>query len=215
MTATDITNLALGKIGANTITALDDEELIRPTYQQALREILRAHDWNFATTRKALPTSSATVPYEAAVRYEAAVPSDWIRTVAVMCQGRFLEAEEYRMEGGYIRSAVSSVTLVYVSANVAVSTFPPDFTEALSTLLASKLASTLLKSPGLMAELKNAYITGELPDAKRNDSLDSPGSFFKNHESPAASCPANNSRRPGYHPRSTTGNHPRYLGFEE
>lgn len=188
MTATEITNLALGKLGANNITNLDDETLIRPTYLQALAEVLRSHDWNFALTRKALPVSAGAGPYEAAI------PSDNVRISSVLAEGYTLRPTEYRIEGGVIRSNLSSLSLVYVSKNVATATFPPDFIEALCTLLAAKLAATLLKSPGMMQSMEESYITIKLPEAKRNDALDSPGGLYYDHQTPAATSPANRAR---------------------
>lgn len=195
MTATEIVNLALGKLGANTITDLGEEELIRPTYQQALAEILRSHNWNFATTRKALPISAGEAPYRAQV------PADSLRIVAVLCNGVTLQPREYRAEGGAILSSFQDLTLCYVSGNTAPTTFPPDFIEALATLLASKLAGTLLKSPQLMEALRNAYKVDTLPDAKLNDALESPGAFYADHRSPASTSPANAAHRSGRHPR--------------
>lgn len=201
MTSTEITNLACIRIGANTIQNLEDEPLHRPSYKQAVSEILRAHNWNFAIVRKELPKQSGTAPFSSSL------PKDFIRRVELLTasDGRQLRPTEYRIEGGFIISDFETLHLRYISSSTPTATYPPDFTEALITLLASKLVATILKQASAVDALYQDYLTFKLPEAKRNDALDSPGSLYPEHTTPAAASPAIRSRY--------DNEHPRYRGF--
>lgn len=201
MTRTDIANLALGQLGANLIANIDSQALIDLQLTQALAQILRTHDWNFAQQVAALAVLADPGGTPADLTFAFTLPGNYVRRTAIHSDGVPLEAIEYKILGGKLFACHDLVTLTYVHSDPATTLMPPDFIQALSTLLASKLAGTLLKNAAMVRELYSTYIQTELPEAKRNDVQESPGSLYVHERAPYATSPAIASRRT----RSTPG----------
>ena len=81
-TETTIINAALRRLGDKPITSRLDgspaANAVNDLFDDARDALLRAHPWNFATTRVALMPSSTTPVY--GFDYQYALPADWLRT---------------------------------------------------------------------------------------------------------------------------------------
>jgi hypothetical protein len=78
-----ICNLALGKLGAGSIIALDEEStearVCRLHYSQTRDEVLRLHRWNFAIRPETLVQSVEAPAFGWAFQYE--LPTDRLRVL--------------------------------------------------------------------------------------------------------------------------------------
>lgn len=195
MTTTDLANLALADLGANLITSLDNQPLIQVSLTQSLAIALRAHDWNFAQQVVDLAVVSSPGGLPSGMTTAFALPGNYSRRTNLHVDGRPLEALEFKVLGRRIYTASDTLTLTYVRTDPPMQDWPADFAQAVSTLLASRLAGVLLKNAGMKRDLYNLYLTTELPEAKRNDVQESPGSLYVHERTPYATSPAIASRR--------------------
>lgn len=195
MTKTDLANLALANLGANLIVELDEEPLVNPLLNQATAQALRTHDWNFAS--KILPLAPLDAPGATPpnLPYAFDLPADFSKRIAVSVDSMPLESLDYTIISTRLYSRYDILDLTYVSTSPPIQDWPPDFIQAVATLTASKLAHTLLKQPAIARELLNQYLTIELPEAKKNDVADSPGSLYVHYLAPAATSPSIAARR--------------------
>lgn len=100
-TATDVVNIALRRIGADRISDLrtdttKEARAARDLYDEARRDLLNLHNWNFAIVRDQL-TASATEP-EFGWDYAYILPTDFIRMVSVHPHDDDFATVEYRLE---------------------------------------------------------------------------------------------------------------------
>lgn len=84
--ATDICNLALDLLSANTIQDVENptnasEELLNRWYEQSRKKVLREHPWNFALKRAILASDSETPVFGYSKQFS--VPADFIRLADV------------------------------------------------------------------------------------------------------------------------------------
>lgn len=177
---TDLLNDALGMIGANTITAIDDGstnadfcQIFYPTLRDSL---LRAHHWNFAMTRQALSQDLVAPSYEFAYAY--VLPSDCLKVVeyaggtpssTALTDGLDVTIKRYRVEGRRLFSNDGVVSIRYIRRVENVDEFDALFYQTLATWLASKLAAAILKDMKMAAGLLEMATTMLLPMASATD----------------------------------------------
>ena len=98
----DICNLALTKIGHESITALTENSkagrLCNLHYAQMRDAVLRDHTWNFAITRANLALSTTTPEYE--FSYQHALPVDLLRVLGTDLSNETV----YKIEGRFLLS---------------------------------------------------------------------------------------------------------------
>lgn len=161
MTAeTDIANAALTKIGATPITSFTDgsKNANKINYQYAFirDDLLRRHNWNFATKQLKLAQSS-TVPVSG-FDYAYPLPNDWIRTISVSDSDAGLAGVTFREEivasQRCILSNSDQIYLRYVSLQTDVNTMPPDFRWALVCALARAVAVSIANSNTMEDQLR-------------------------------------------------------------
>lgn len=157
-----ICNLAFSHFGhdANIVSIAPPDDsveahLCEQFYPMARDELLAEHAWTFATKRVTL---AALVSAREDFAYAYALPADCVRTRKVLPEGYASdsESEVFELENGVVYTDVPSVaTLVYTYRNVASGSYSPQFTVALSLLLASYLAGPVVKDAtgGLQALL--------------------------------------------------------------
>lgn len=178
-TATDIVNIALRRIGANRISSLENDttkEAIaaRDLYDEARRDLLNLHNWNFAIVRVAL-TASATEP-AFGWDYAYILPEKFVRLISVHPHDDDEATVPYRLEfqSSDDRVVLCNSNQVYIryvidldDANV----FSASFRDVLAWRMARDLASALSKSTSA-AEMADRAYKRELSRAKSIDGVE-------------------------------------------
>jgi hypothetical protein len=169
--AVEIANLALGKVGANSIASFEEDsteaELVSAAYDAARDAVLAACDWLFASRWVAAERLAAApvsprhaaayaIPTEAAVVREATDaaggPLAWVR-----------EGDQVLTE-----DAPDSVRLRITSKETDPALYAPGFVQALGLRLAAELAVPLAENRELQADCWALYAR-ELKTAKATD----------------------------------------------
>jgi hypothetical protein len=180
MTAeTDIVNVALRLIGAQPITSLSDgtksANAADDIYTELLDDVLRTHNWNFATKRQKLARSSTAPAFE--FDYAYAVPSDWLKTVSVHDNdagtGTLFYREELVADQRVICTSASEVYLRYIGRVTDPNLMPADFRRVFQTALARDLAVPVASS-NTLADLMARDHRRALARARSGDAM---GSF--------------------------------------
>lgn len=170
----EICNLALGWLGANLIHALNleapestEEELCAANYPAALRVVLEAKGWTFATERVVIENGEESGVAEYPRRF--LVPATVVRVLGADDGSGTFELRWVR-EGKHVLTAdvagdlhVKAVLLVEDALR-----FPPAFTRALALRLAADLAIPLTENRARAGELEAQY----LREVARAGSLD-------------------------------------------
>lgn len=202
MTRTEIANLALAKIGSETIRSIDDANVKEARHaklhlNQAIDEVLRAHFWGFALVtveldEETISTVAQIVPWTAAY----ALPADFLKLQEVRTvDGVKLEKFEMRRAASkrcLLTTIPDNVLLHYVARVTDPAEFDPMFIAALVTLLASKLARAISGSDQLETTLRQTYLTEDLPAARCIDGHDTQSA----ENNPLATLLAGNLTRP-------------------
>lgn len=141
MSAVTICNTALGMLGAQSITSLDESSdrarLCKTFYESSRQALLRMHPWSCATKRVEIaPLATAPV---FGWGYAFPLPADFVRVLDC-------NETDYRLEDRHVLSNSGVLHLVYVYDNQNESTWDSLLTEAMSIMLASKLAKPLTGS---------------------------------------------------------------------
>lgn len=188
-TAVDICNLALARLGdPATISSIDPPEGSAQAdhcarfYPMARDAVLSSHPWRFAVTRKRLAKLAET-PVGTDANYFS-LPSDCLLIVSVHDAGgispddeNFLDLPpltytvEQRSSARALLCRSSEVFVRYVTVRTPEGLFPPDVVDAISWLLASYLAGTMVPGTSgtqLAAQLTQAY-QGSLQAAVATD----------------------------------------------
>ena len=166
-TQTDCLNDALGQIGASVVTAIDDGSTnanLCKTFYPPLRDgVLRSHHWNFAMQRVELAADVAVPLFEFAYSYT--LPSDLLKLVEYNGENtsstylpiydwRYLARPVYKVEGRKIFTNDASVKIVYLKRAENPDEWDGLFYQAMTQLLASKLAIAIRKDPKFSMALK-------------------------------------------------------------
>jgi len=149
---TDVMNQALREIGASPIVARTDgspsANAVDDIYDDIRDDLLRAHNWNFATKRVKLARTTLDPGFE--FDYAYALPADWLRTISVHANDAGHGTVLHRMELiGTQRAIVASandIWLRYVAKITDPNLMAADFRRALAYSLAEPLAIVLASS---------------------------------------------------------------------
>jgi hypothetical protein len=170
-----ICNLALGKLGAGTIIALDEESTearaCKLHYAPTRDEVLRHHLWNFAITRVSLVLEAEPPAFEWSYQYE--LPTDCLRVIEVNGWQSGSTPRSWEVEGRRLMSNSNTAEIRYVRRVTDCNLFDAIFVEALSLKLASKISRPLNGSSTMASEFLTEYekITGGR--ARRVDAFES------------------------------------------
>jgi hypothetical protein len=144
---TVISSLTDGTANAN--VAADLFDVVRD-------DLLRAHNWNFATMRAKLARSSTVPAFE--FDYGYALPSDWIRTVSVHDNdagtGTVNFREEFLNDQNVILASVENLYLRYIARIEDTNRWPADFNKAFIHAMARDMAIPIVNSNTLKEEQK-------------------------------------------------------------
>jgi hypothetical protein len=176
MASSDLTicNLALGKIGARRIIAMDEESnearVCRLHYAETRDEVLRSHRWNFAVKRETL-TLIATEP---AFGWKAgfAMPMDCLRVFEVNGWDFSRRESVWEIEGRFVMINEESADIRYIARIEDANLFDSIFIEAFATKLASKIAMPIQGSVQISSEMLGQYEKLVGGKARRTDAFE-------------------------------------------
>lgn len=155
----DIANSALRKIGAETITSLDQgspsANFMDDRFDEARNELLRMHPWNFATKRAELAREETAPAFEFTYFYT--LPADWMRTLYAFDNDAGVGHFDYAEENGKIAANSEQVFLLYVYRCEDPNLMTADFREALAWRLAMDAATGLANSAGLFDRMAEGF----------------------------------------------------------
>jgi hypothetical protein len=165
----ELCSRALLKIGASTITSLDEgtteAQVAAHLYPITRDALLAAHPWNFAIAYAEL--QAADEPPVADYSCAFVLPADCLRVLSAGALSRG-SGLEYRICGRQLLTDAERVTLTYVQ-RAAEETFPPFFVMALIAQLAAEFCIPLTDSTSRWEGLRSAA-EGEFRRAKMIDS---------------------------------------------
>jgi len=176
MTAVEICNIALGKLGTNQISDLTDgsteADLCELNYPLCLRAVLEARAWTFCTTRKQLTSGTPPIPLPDGWGFAYQVPNDCIRVIqlyvpnpaAALAQyqdtqfdARYATIDWERLEDFLYTNKGPNVWCKYNKFVEDPAKFTPAFIDALSTKLAMELAIPITDNPTLLDGYTKLY----------------------------------------------------------
>ena len=156
MDSTTICNLALAKIGDQSITSLDDNTVesrfCKLYYPVALGECLMLNTWNFATKLATLSQITTPPLFDWGHAYQ--LPADFARITKFNPSNLNDQIANYEINGSVLLTDESTASIAYISNNPDPSTFTPSFISILTLKLASDLAKPISGS----LELKNQLL---------------------------------------------------------
>lgn len=161
LTALDICNMALGKLGESPLSAIDSNgtlpsRLCYMHYHPARREVLCATRWSFATRKITLTSAEPAADEEHAVAHT--LPPDCLRVLQV-------NHPQWTLRGRCIYCPVTDIRLLYTADVEDCALFDPLFAEALAVRLACKLCIPLINSTTALQALREEYRRVSLPQA--------------------------------------------------
>lgn len=161
LTALDICNIALCKLGEAPLTGIDPNgslasRLCYMHYHPVRREVLCANRWSFATVVTEL--TSREDAHDATTPLPHTLPSDCLRVLDVKSPG-------WTLRGRAIYCPSATVRVRYITDAEDVEHFDPLFIEAFAVRLAMKLCIPLINSTTAHRALADEYRQLALPQA--------------------------------------------------
>lgn len=176
---TDICNAAIRLVAGNRITSLTqgtkNANVASDLYEIVRDDLLRSHNWNFATRRASLARSATTPTFE--FDYAYVLPSDWVRTISAHDNDGgtgTVECKEEEVGGqGVLCASVEALYLRYVALVTDTNRMPPDFRKALISSLARDIALPVADSN----TVREFYTRQADRDILRAKAADAQGSY--------------------------------------
>lgn len=163
-----VCNLALSELADKPITDLTDAteraRLCNQFYLDAVRHVLRQHNWRCAIKRAQLSRLSEAPAFEFVYAYE--LPPDWVRTVKTSLDGDGLK---WTQEGRQILTDEEAVLVKYVYLNTDVASWDASLTTTVAAYLAHLIAGGLTEGVGKKRLMHELYLL-RLKEAKGVDS---------------------------------------------
>jgi len=143
----EICNLALVPLGADTIMDLNEDSenarKLKAIYSLVLKDVLRAHPWNFALKRIELAQLVEGPLYGYSHYYQ--LPPDYLRVVEINGQ----EEIDYVIEGKTILCSEETVELRYIAYMEDSTLYDSNFVSLLASRLEAELAFAITQSKTL------------------------------------------------------------------
>jgi hypothetical protein len=159
MDSTTICNLALSKIGDQSITSLDDSTLesrfCKLFYPVVLAQVLMQNTWNFATHLATLSRNSVAPIFDWNYSYQ--LPADFARITKFNAFTETDAIANYEINGSTLLTDEESAQIAYISSSPDASTFSPSFVEVFALRLAAELAKPLAGSLDLKNQLLGEF----------------------------------------------------------
>lgn len=172
---TQLANLALARIGENSIIDINDTtndaaRQCKLHLEPVVREVARRHKWNFLKKRAQLPANTTGPAFE--WEYSYTQPTDCVRVVKVNGYDSTSDyiQDLYEIEGRDILTNAEECKISYIAYTDDVTIFDPLFDRAVVTLLASYLASIIAGDLQKATTLRQEFEDITLPNAQIEDS---------------------------------------------
>ena len=163
-----VCNIALSELADKTITSLTDAteraRLCNQFWQDAVKTVLREHNWRCATKRAQLSRLANVPAFGFGYAYE--LPPDWLRTSSTSLDADGLK---WTQEGRKILTDESAVYVKYVYYNEDVSSWDASLVDTVAAFMAFKLAGGLTEQSSKKKLMWELYLT-RLKQAKGTDS---------------------------------------------
>lgn len=152
----------------------DREQVAANLYPQVRDAVLRAHPWNCATKRVVLTPDSTTPVF--GYSYQFLQPGDWLRTLGAY-EGLTDCAIDYRHETNRFLADTTAFGLLYIWKNINPATWDTLLYDAVSNLMASRMAVSLTGDKALKVEMEKLYLS-TMSSARAVDGQDTPPETF-------------------------------------
>lgn len=173
MDSTAICNLALAKVGDIAILSLDDPtpeaRFCKLFYEQTINELLRLHQWNWATTFARL--SQTTPSPDIAWQYAYLLPVDYGRIITFNAFSSAMPRPTYQLGTGVLYTDESVAEISYVREITNSDEFDPMFVELIALKIGARLARPLAGSLDIEKTLLGEF-SKSLNEARRIDASD-------------------------------------------
>lgn len=176
---TDVINVGLRMIGGtainNRVDGSTNGNIVNDLYDDVRDDLLRSHNWNFATKRAQLAAMTEVPAFE--FDHAFVVPSDWLKTVSVHDNDGGFGTLFYRMEFNDGQRAILANTeqifMRYVARITDPNLMTADFRKILSTAIAA-ITALPIGASNTMADSFSNKLDAMLGTAK---AMDAQGSF--------------------------------------
>jgi len=180
-TTTGLANLTAGLLKVEAVTNIEPPDkgskFARKAAQwidEARREVLIDHIWNFAETEVSLPAAS---PAPTAGRFGSKylLPPDYLRLAWV--GDELIPETEYKVKNGFIYTNLNApIELGYVFDQEDISKMTPNFIQLWARKLAVYLAYDMTGNRSMIETMENAY-QSKLSDSKSINGQESPPEY--------------------------------------
>jgi hypothetical protein len=156
-----ICNQALVKLGANTITSIDqgttEANMCKAFYTDVLNSVLEEYPWTFATKRYELPQKAGTPPQPYSAWY--LIPSNVIRIVEASSNPNFNRANstQWEIEGENILTNDDSLFIRAIIETPDPSMYTAGFVRAFVVRLAAEMSTAITHSRQMADQLMRDY----------------------------------------------------------
>ena len=151
----EICNLALTLLGADTIMDLEENtesaRKLNAIYVLVLKDLLRAHPWNFSSERASLAQLSETPPFEFSFYYQ--LPPDCLKAVEVNEKPSI----NFVVEGRKLLCNEGTVNLKYITYVENPTLYDANFVALLAARLAAEVAYAITNSRTLSKDRWEIY----------------------------------------------------------
>ena len=164
VSAVQICNMALAKIGNYSITSLDDAtkeaRACKVFYPFLRNEMLQSHPWNFAMSRADISAALTTTP---AFQWDYAytLPADCLRVWELYGSTAEWVCEDWQL----LTNQDAEIYIRYIKLIETTGRYSPAFDSCLATRVGAELATKLADDKKMRLELLNELYTVQLPNA--------------------------------------------------
>ena len=173
LTQTKVCNLSLGRVGAQSIMSIDDEDsksarVCLNAFEATVREVARAGEWNCLKKRCTLARLTAAPAFE--WEYQFQLPTDFISLTELNGVDYHGEPQDdWEIEGRLLLTDAEEAKVRYIAYVEDTGQWDSLFTNAVVVLLASKIAVPILQDEGRAGALLSEYERVALPKARMKD----------------------------------------------
>lgn len=174
VSTTDICNLALARVGAQSIMDIDDADskgarACKNAFEATVREVSRARPWNALKARAALAELSTAPAFGWAKQFQ--LPTDFIRLLKL--NGVDVTNDDpgdfFEIEGKQLLTDADTADIQYIAYKDDPNAYDPLMVDCVVVLLASKIAVPMRQDEAMAANLRQEYERVTLPRAGKTD----------------------------------------------
>lgn len=167
-----VINAALLKVGLPLAADIGDCDWNASyIYENCAREVLRSHAWGFAQRFAVLERLGEEPPF--GYKYFYRIPGDCLKLIDVHCQSTLRAPKaRFSQQKDKIACNVAPCYLRYVGLELEPDDWPADFTDAVASLIAVRIAGLSAEKMGMVPQLLQLYqlalAQAQLTDAREN-----------------------------------------------